>query len=175
MSRKIPTPKGTQVNHYTLLEDAPHKTARVRVRCKCGREYKRSVTHMENNPQCHSCAAVMRNTTHGGRQTPLYRIWCAMIQRCYNPNASKYKYYGGRGVTVCDRWRYSFENFEADMGDRPKGYQLDKDILSPYKSGMIYCPEYCQWVTKRDNTAYAWGRPIQMDTALSYTFYTNIL
>ena len=175
MSRPIPTDKGTVLGRWTLLESAPNKTVRVWAECGCGREYERSVIHMEHNPQCHSCAATMRNTTHGYRQRPEYRRWCSMMERCYNPNYQGYKHYGGRGVTVCERWRHSFENFLADMGELPfPGAQLDKDILSPHQRGMIYSPEYCQWVTKKQNISYAWNEQLKTNP-LEYTYYTNIL
>ncbi len=60
-----------------------------------------------------------------------------MKSRCYNPNCPTYKWYGARGVKVCDRWRYSFENFYADVGDPPEGKSFDRwpDINGNYKPG----------------------------------------
>jgi hypothetical protein len=71
-----------------------------------------------------------------------YSTWRGMIQRCTNPNASKYKYYGGLGVTVCERWR-TFENFLADMGQAPKGRTLDR---FPNNAGD-YEPGNVRWAT----------------------------
>ena len=77
-----------------------------------------------------SCGCYKRDntrklmTTHGKKHTPEYSVWTSMKQRCINPNNEYYVNYGGRGITVCDRWRESFENFYEDMGDRPKVLQL---------------------------------------------------
>jgi hypothetical protein len=67
-------------------------------------------------------------TTHGMYGTPEYAAWNQMIQRCYNERNPGYEDYGGRGITVCDWWRYSFENFFADMGYRPVGdYSIERE------------------------------------------------
>jgi hypothetical protein len=63
--------------------------------------------------------------THGMWGTLIYHIWVTMIQRCENPNQVNYKNYGGRGITVCERW-HKFENFYADVGDKPEGMTLDR-------------------------------------------------
>jgi hypothetical protein len=75
---------------------------------------------------------------------PLYCVWRSMIDRCYNKKFRQYKDYGGRGITVCNRWRYSFKNFLLDMGPRPKGLLLDRiDNNGNYK------PKNCRWTTRQ--------------------------
>lgn len=85
--------------------------------------------------------------THRMSKTPTYKTWLKMRERCNNPRASQYKWYGARGVTVCDRWQDSFENFLSDMGIRPDGMTLDR------RDGALgYSPENCTWATHAEQT-----------------------
>lgn len=77
--------------------------------------------------------------THGLRYTREYRVWVGMRDRCYNPNAKSFVNYGGRGITVCDRWNVSFLNFFEDMGYRP-GDGFDLARINPngnYEPGNV--------------------------------------
>ncbi len=80
--------------------------------------------------------------THGMHGTRTYRSWASMIQRCTNKNNQRWASYGGAGIKVCERWN-SFENFLADMGERPEGKTLDR---YPDRHGN-YEPENCRWAT----------------------------
>jgi hypothetical protein len=77
-------------------------------------------------------------------KTRTYKAWINMKQRCYNPNQDGYHNYGGRGITVCDSWRLSFENFNRDMGDVPDGMILDRK-----DNNGNYQPDNCEWTTRR--------------------------
>lgn len=78
---------------------------------------------------------------HGMSKTREYKTWQSMIQRCENPNDPSYKNYGGRGITVCERW-HTFENFYADMGIRPKGKIIDR-----INNEENYELSNCEWST----------------------------
>jgi len=79
-----------------------------------------------------------------GYGSKTYNSWRGMIQRCTNPNSSRYKYYGGRGITVCERWR-SFANFLVDMGERPEGLKLERR-----DNDSSYCKNNCTWATQKE-------------------------
>lgn len=85
-------------------------------------------------------------TKHKRADTPMHNIWRSMKQRCLNSNDRGYKHYGGRGITVCERWENSFDNFLADMGEKPLGCELDR-----INNEKGYSPENCRWATKSEN------------------------
>jgi hypothetical protein len=119
-------------------------------RCDCGTER----LMLGSNLRCGvstSCGCfkreqtIKRNLKHGharrGNHTRIYDIWVSMLQRCLNPNAAGYRNYGGRGITVCERWLI-FKNFYVDMGDPPPGLSLDR-----INNDGNYDPPNCHWAT----------------------------
>jgi hypothetical protein len=89
---------------------------------------------------------VERNTKHGharrGNLTQAYHCWVSMHQRCDNPRNRNYANYGGRGITVCERWK-TFVNFLADMGEPPPGMSLDR-----VDNNGNYEKSNCRWTTR---------------------------
>jgi hypothetical protein len=83
---------------------------------------------------------------HGKKRTRIHWVWSAMKSRCLNPNNKDFGRYGGRGITVCDRWM-DFRNFYADMGDPPPKHTLERK-----NNNLGYSPENCIWATQDKQT-----------------------
>ena len=129
--------------------------------CQCGKTttvYGVSLTRGKS--QSCDCLRLERvkaaATKHGHaqrsfHQTGTYTSWCSMLARCQNPNRERYPNWGGRGITVCERWQgeHGFENFLADMGPRPAGTTLDR---FPNNDGN-YEPGNCRWATPKEQQA----------------------
>jgi hypothetical protein len=111
--------------------------------CGCLQREKASVVFQQNRK--------VGGYKHGGadmRRGSTYLSWCAMKQRCSTLAHSSFSRYGGRGITVCARWKDSFENFLADMGERPPGKTLDR-----IDGDGNYEPGNCRWATPKEQTA----------------------
>lgn len=116
-----------------------------RCRCDCG---KQAVVPQRNlaggNTKSCGCIIGKHKRIHGGTGTVEFRIWELMRRRCSDPKHRSYKDYGGRGISVCDRWRNDFSAFLADMGLRPSpDHSIDR-----IKNDGNYEPGNCHWATR---------------------------
>ena len=92
----------------------------------------------------------------------LYKTWCDLRHRCNSPYSTGYKYYGGRGIKVCQRWLDDFWNFVEDMGDRPEGHSIERR-----DNNKGYSADNCYWGTSQEQNLNR--RPFRMKGAKGYT------
>lgn len=126
-----------------------------RCRClRCGREDYVATSGDLNSGRIKSCGCYRNSeefaeahvkhgqarTKKGHQKTRTWKIWAGMRKRCLNPNAANFPYYGGKGIGFTKTWE-KFENFLADMGECPEGYELDRRDRTGH-----YTKENCRWV-----------------------------
>ena len=159
---------GQRFGRLVALEPqiATHVRGNMRWLCQCDCGNQKIVYgHLLAAGTTRSCrclqaeARLQRFTTHGhtraGKPTRTFRSWEAMLKRCFNRNSEHWPGYGGRGITVCERW-LSFVNFLADMGERPPGKTLDrKDNDGNYEKSN------CRWATPLEQASNRRSRSIK--------------
>jgi hypothetical protein len=120
--------------------------------CDCGKDVAVSGSALQQKTT-QSCGCLFVDTArgkgllkrkHGLANTRIYGVWSNMKNRCYNPNYSKYKYWGGRGIKMSESW-LTFANFYADMGDAPPNMSIDRIDVDD-----DYCKENCRWATQKE-------------------------
>ena len=150
--RKLNIKKGDKFNFLTAVKFS-HKNKWGNkfwlFKCDCGVE-KVIVAKDIIAGHTKSCGCLRKkmlskkNKTHGMRRTKIYNTWSLMKARCLNKNSPNYRYYGGRGITICAKW-LTFENFYKDMGNVPKGKSLDRK-----NNNKGYCKSNCKWSTPKE-------------------------
>lgn len=132
-----------QFGEWTVLSKAPSQKNITMwfARCSCGFESSVSGKNLRNGAS-NSCRICSMNSYRGYPKEFGYlrNTWLAMKARCYNFSHEHYLDYGGRGITVCDRWLVNFNNFIADMGHRPEGCSVER-----LNNDGNYTPENCIW------------------------------
>lgn len=144
---------GLRFSRWTAIERRGQTKKRMALwfcQCDCGNT---GLVSSGNLRRGHStscgCAHIDSITSHNKTRTPEYAAWSMMKSRCYRKNDISYPRYGALGIKVCDRWLNSFENFLADMGERPSAeHSLDR-----IDSQGNYGPNNCRWsdITTQDN------------------------
>jgi hypothetical protein len=145
---------GDRFGRLEVIEKSPKvgngkkKRAYWLCQCDCGKKHTvRSDGLTSGDTTSCGCYSREQSTTHGMRNTLVYRKWIALNSRCNNPKNASYSDYGERGITVCDRWS-KFENFLEDMGLPPSAkHQIDR-----VDNEGNYEPSNCRWATPKQNS-----------------------
>lgn len=147
--------------------------------CECGKIKLTRGSELRSEG-CKSCGClaidltIKRSRTHGMTGTPEYKAWESMIRRCYNPKSGNFGNYGGRGISVCDRWRKSASNFLEDMGLRPDGFSIEiKNNNGNYEpDNCIWADKFKQARNRRDNHKISvGGRTL---TVMEWSLISNV-
>lgn len=143
---------GKVFEEWTVLREGDKKNGKTHwiCRCSCGNEENVCYASLTKGVstrcvKCYQKAMPVHGYTCNKNRHPLYNTWITMIARCENKNSNSYKNYGGRGISVCDRWK-KLENFTEDMGEKPfKNASIDR-----VDNSKGYYKENCRWANNKE-------------------------
>lgn len=148
---------GQRFGRLTVLRKAEHGYSWWVCKCDCGIEKEIIACRLHTVKSCGCLEKENKEhlskctRTHGMTETRLYSVWCGIKDRCFNQNVEHYDRYGGRGITMCNEWRNSFEAFRdwaysTGYDDKLSGKEQSIDRINVDGN---YCPENCRWVTQK--------------------------
>lgn len=143
---------GARIGRLVVLDKDVQKQGYLICICDCGTiKSIRSSNLVRFIQSCGCLSKELRSQcakTHGKSQTPEYRTWCAIKERCDNATSSSYHNYGGRGIKICDTWKHSFETFLKDVGKKP----TPQHSIDRINNNGHYEPSNVRWATPKQQS-----------------------
>ena len=139
----------SKINNWTIVQfcSSINKVTKYLCRCECGTEITKEIKSiLRGTSKSCGCLNRINHIKHGLSNTKVYNTWQNVKNRCTNPNSGKWHRYGGRGITMCEEWFNSFEQFYKDMGNPP----TNKHSIDRIDNNGNYEPSNCKWSTQKE-------------------------